>query len=183
MDKATMTMIENLEKNTGKSMEYWIDLVKSQNFSKHGDAMKFLKETHGFTHGYANLVVHKSKGSDAESVDDKESLVDRQYKGKEHLIPFYDKLLTEIQRFGNDIEILPKNAYVSLKRKKQFATLTPASKTRFDIGINLKGQEPKGMLEAEKPNAMCSHKMRITDFDDIDQEVLAWLKQAYEKAG
>jgi predicted transport protein len=183
MDKATMTMIENLEKNTGKSLDQWIDLVKSQNFAKHGDAMKFLKETHGFTHGYANLVVLKAKGSDAESADDKETLIAQQYKGKEHLKPFYDKLLAEIQNFGNDIEVLPKNAYVSLKRKKQFATLMPASKTRFDIGINLKGQEPTGMLEAEKPNAMCSHKMKITDFDDIDPEVLAWLKQAYKNAG
>jgi predicted transport protein len=183
MDKATMTMIDNLEKNTGKSLEFWIDLVKSQNFSKHGEAMKFLKETHGFTHGYANLVVHKSKGSDAESVDDKESLVAQQFKGKEHLILFYDKLLAEIQRFGNDIEVLPKNAYVSLKRKKQFATLIPASKTRFDIGINLKGQESRGKLEPEKPNAMCSHKMKITDFDEIDPEVLAWLKKAYDNAG
>ncbi len=183
MDKATMTMIENLEKNTGKSLDHWIDLVKSQNFAKHGDAMKFLKETHGFTHGYANLVVHKSKGSDAESVGDKESLIVQQYKGKEHLFPFYQKLLAGIQQFGDDIEILPKNAYVSLKRKKQFATLTPASKTRFDIGINLRGQDPQGKLEAEKPNAMCSHKIKLTEFDDVDPEVVGWLRKAYDNAG
>jgi predicted transport protein len=183
MDKAIITMIDNLEKNTGKSFEYWIDLVKSQNFSKHGEAMKFLKETHGFTHGYANLVVLKSKGSDAESVDDKDSLIAQQYKGKEHLMPFYQKLINEIQKFGNDIEILPKNAYVSLKRKKQFATLMPASKTRFEIGINLKGQDPQGKLEAEKPNAMCSHKVKLTEFDEIDAEVLAWLQKAYDNAG
>jgi hypothetical protein len=36
MDKATQTMIENLYKNTGKTLEQWIDLVKSEKFEKHG---------------------------------------------------------------------------------------------------------------------------------------------------
>ena len=53
------------------------------------------------------------------------------------------------------------NALYLLRRKKQFATLNPATKTRFEIGINLKGQEPKGKLEPEKPNAMCSHKINL----------------------
>jgi len=183
MDKATQTMIENLHKNTGKTLEQWIDMVKKQNFAKHGEILKFLKETHGFTHGFANLVALKSKGSDSGSAENQDDLIIKQYQGKEHLKPIYDKLISEIQTFGNDIEIAPKNAYVSLRRKKQFATLNPVTKTRFEIGINLKGQEPKGKLEAEKPNAMCSHKINLADVKDIDKEVIEWIKTAYENAG
>lgn len=65
MDKATQTMIENLRKNTGKTLEQWIDIVKKQNFAKHGEIIKFLKEQHEFTHGFANLVAHKANESDA----------------------------------------------------------------------------------------------------------------------
>ncbi|MFZ2322222.1 MAG: DUF4287 domain-containing protein [Ignavibacteriaceae bacterium] len=183
MDKATQTMIENLHKNTGKTLEQWIDIVKKQNLSKHGEIVKFLKEQHEFTHGFANLVAHKAKGSDAGSADNQDDLITKQYQGKEHLKPFYDKLMTEISKFGNDIEIAPKNSYVSLRRKKQFATLNPATKTRFEIGINLKGQEPKGKLEPEKPNAMCSHKINISEINDIDKEVFEWIKTAYDNAG
>ncbi len=183
MDKATQTMIENLHKNTGKSLEQWIDIVKQQNFAKHGDIIKFLKEQHQFTHGFANLVAHKANESDAGSVENKDDLITSQYKGKEHLKPIYDKLLSEIQSFGNDIEIAPKNTYVSLRRKKQFSTLNPATKTRFEVGINLKGQEPKGKLEAEKPNSMCSHKINLASVSDIDKEVMEWIKKAYENAG
>ena len=68
MDKATQTMIENLHKNTGKTLEQWIDIVKKQNFAKHGEIVKFLKEQHEFTHGFANLVAHKTKETDAGSV-------------------------------------------------------------------------------------------------------------------
>lgn len=182
MDKVTQTMVENLLKNTGKTLEQWIDIVKKQNFAKHGEIIKFLKEQHEFTHGFANLVAHKTNETDAGSADNQDDLITKQYKGKEHLKPFYDKLIAEIQSFGNDIEIAPKNTYVSLRRKKQFATLNPATKTRFEIGINLKGQEPKGKLEPEKPNAMCSHKINLTELNEIDTEVLNWIKTAYEYA-
>lgn len=182
MDKATQTMIENLHKNTGKSLEQWIEIVKKENFAKHGEIVKFLKERHGFTHGFANLVAHKAKESDADSAENKDDLIIAQYKGKEHLKPIYDKLISEILTLGNDIEMAPKNAYVSLRRKKQFATLHPATKTRFEIGLNLKGQEPTGKLEAEKPGSMCSHKIKIESISDIDNEVINWIKTAYNNA-
>ncbi|MBX3044255.1 MAG: DUF4287 domain-containing protein [Candidatus Kapabacteria bacterium] len=183
MDKATQTMIENLHKNTGKTLQQWIEIVNQQNFAKHGEIIKFLKEQHQFTHGFANLVAHKAKETDAGSAENQDNLIIKQYQGKEHFKPIYDKLIAEIQTFGNDIEIAPKNTYVSLRRKKQFATLNPATKTRYEIGINLKGQEPKGKLEPEKPNSMCSHKINLTDIEDIDKEVIEWIRTAYDNAG
>ena len=184
MDKATGTMIENLRKNTGKTLAQWIEIVKAENFAKHGEIMKFLKEQHSLTHGFANLIALKAKGSDAGSAANEDDLITKQYAGKENLKPLYDKLLAEIQVFGKDVEIAPKNAYVSLRRKKQFAMLQPATKTRFEIGINLKGQDAKGKLEAiQSANAMCSHKINITDLKDIDGEVIGWIKKAYDSAG
>ena len=184
MDKATQTMIDNLFINTGKSLEQWIEIVNTENFAKHGETIKFLKEGFGLSYGFANLVAHKAKGSDAGSADDQDELITKQYVGKEHFIPVYQKLITEIEKFGNDYEIAPKNAYVSLRRKKQFALLQPATKTRFEIGIILKGQESQGKLEKiNTANAMCSHKINVSDVNDIDGEVIDWLKKAYENAG
>lgn len=184
MDKALQTMIENLKKNTGKSLEQWIKIVQKQNFAKHGEIMKFLKGEHGLTHGYANLVAHKSKSSDAGSVENKDDLILTQYKGKEHLKPIYDVLMKKIQKFGKDIEVAPKKAYVSLRRKKQFAMLIPATKTRFEIGLNAKGVEGDDLAEAiTKANSMCSHKIKITDKKEISKAVIDWIKTAYESAG
>ena len=184
MDNAEKTMIDNLHKNTGKTLEQWIALVNQENFEKHGQVVKYLKENHAFTHGFANLVALKAKASDAGSVENKDDLVEKQYKGKEHFKPVYDRLMIEIQSFGKDIEVAPKNAYVSVRRKKQFATLQPATKTRFEIGLNLKGEEPTGKLEGiTASNAMCSHKISLSKEDDIDPEVIAWIKAAYDKAG
>ena len=182
MENAAQTMIDNLHKNTGKTLEQWIEIVVKENFEKHGEIIKFLKEKHQFTHGFANLVAHKARNSDAGSVKNTDDLIVSQYQGKEHLKPIYKKLIAEILSFGNDIEIAPKNTYVSLRRKKQFAILNPATKTRFEIGINLKGQEPTEKLEAEKPNSMCSHKIKVADVSEINTEILNWIKTSYENA-
>ena len=177
------TMIDNLLKNTGKSLEEWIAIVRATGLEKHGEVLKFLKETHGFTHGFANLVAHKAKGSDAGSSEDPQQLVEQQYQGKEGLRPIYDKLIEAIQQFGPDVEIAPKNAYVSIRRKKQFALLQPSTKTRLDIGINLKGLESQGRLEKSGSfNAMCSHRVRTEKVEDVDAEVIGWLKAAYEQS-
>lgn len=183
MDQAEMTMLANLEKNTGKTLDEWIAIVKRENFEKHGQILSFLKEKHHFTHGFANLVALKSRGSDAGSVENKDVLIDKQYEGKVHFRPLYESLLKQILTFGDDIEIAPKNAYVSLRRKKQFAILQPASKTRFEIGINLKGEPASGILEnVSSANAMCSHKINLSEMKDLNEEVLYWLKKAYDKA-
>ena len=183
LDKAEKTMLDNLFKNTGKTIEQWIDIVKKQKFEKHGEIVNFLKDKYILTYGYANLVAHKSKGSDAGSVEDKNDLIEKQYKGKEHFKPIYEKLMSEILKFGNDIEIAPKNAYVALRRKKQFAMLQPATKTRFEIGLNLKGEPNKGKLVSAGSNLMCSHKINLTSEKDIDKEVVEWIRESYERAG
>lgn len=183
MDKAAKTMIENLKKNTGKSLEQWVKIVNKEKFTKHGEYIKFLKTEHGFTHGFANLVAHKARASDAGSVEDKSSLIDAQYKGKESFRPIYEHLIKEVSKFGKDVEIAPKKAYVSLRRKKQFAMLIPATKTRYEIGISLKGQEEMGVLVAEKPGSMCTHKIKFGSLKEANKEVIAWIRKAYDKAG
>jgi len=184
MDAATQTMIDNLQKNTGKSLDEWVSIVRARSFSKHGDILTFLKSDHGFTHGFANLVAHKARESDAGSATNTDDLITRQYAGKELLKPIYDKLVAEISAFGNDVELAPKNAYVSVRRKKQFAMLTPATKTRFEIGINLKGQDQAGKLEAiTSSNAMCSHRINVATTDEVDNEIITWLQKAYDAAG
>ncbi|TAF77298.1 MAG: DUF4287 domain-containing protein [Bacteroidetes bacterium] len=183
MDKTVATMIENLKEKTGHSLDDWKSLIAKQSLSKHGEIVKFLKETHNITHGYASEIALKVLGSDADSASNADDFIVTQYKGKEHLKAYYDKLLAEIEKFDGEFKIDPKKTYVSLKRKKQFIILNPASKTRFEIGFNLKGTEPKGKLEAEKPDGICSHKINLSDINEIDKEVIDWIKIAFEKAG
>jgi len=180
MDKALQTMIDNMPEKTGKSLEEWLKLLKTKTFAKHSEAVKFLKTEHGVTHGFANTIVALSKDNKESSED----LIANQYKAKEGLLPVYEKLKGQINLLGKDIEFAPKKAYISVRRKKQFAIIQPSTKSRLDLGLNIKGKEPEGKLENSGSfNAMCSHRVRLESADEITDEVLGWIKEAYELAG
>ncbi len=175
-EEMAQTMIDNMPEKTGKSLEAWLSITKNAGLEKHGQIVKFLKIEHGMTHGFANLVAHHTLKSDA-PVD----LVSAQYaNGKEGLKPIHDALVKIALGFGTDVEIAPKKTCVSLRRNKQFAVITPATKTRVDLGINLKGYDGTARMIAEKPNAMCTHKIALTSLNEIDAELNNWLRDAYE---
>jgi predicted transport protein len=181
-EEMVVSMIKNLKDKTGKSLEEWLAIVKSSGLEKHGEIIKLLKSEHSLTHGYANMVALKARKADAGSATNSGDLVETQYAGpKAPLRPIYDKLMEHIKQFGTDVEPAPKKAYVSLRRNKQFAIIQPSTKTRLDVGLNLKGAEPTDRLEPSGSfNAMCSHRVRITDINQVDDQLITWLKQAYD---
>jgi predicted transport protein len=179
MDPALQSMIANMPEKTGKSLAAWKKLLQATPFSKHSEAVNFLKKEHGVTHGFANTIVHLSKDQGA-SPDD---LVTAQYKGKEHLLPVFGKVRDAVKKLGTDITITPKKTSVSFIRKKQFALITPATKTRLDLGLKLVGKPLTTRLENSGPfGAMCTHRVRLEKPEDVDRELIFWLKEAYEKA-
>jgi len=182
VEDATATMIANLEAKTGKSMEAWVRIVQAQKLARHGEMVAFLKSKHGLGHGYANLVAHSVAGGGTLSRGD--DPVAEQFAGaKAALRPIYDALVAAVLKFGSDVEVSPKKANVSLRRSKQFALLQPSTATRFDVGLNLKGAPPSGRLEASGSfSAMVSHRVRLESVKGVDQELIGWLKQAYDQA-
>ena len=175
-------MEKGLQEKTGKPLEHWIEVVRQSGIEKHKAIMDFLKKEHGFTHGFANFVALKSRKADAGSIDDADLLAN-QYKGKESLKPIYEEIISKIEVFGDDITKTPKKDSVSLIRKKQFALIKPATKTRIDLGLKLKGKPTTERLENSGPfGAMCTHRVRLTSIEDVNEELTAWLKEAYEMA-
>ncbi len=180
-EEMVASMIANLKTNTGKSLEEWLVLSKSSGLAKHGQLVKWLKADHGMTHGFANLVAHKTlEAGTPQEVD----LVAAQYAGaKADLKPIYDALMQQIKSLGDDVSIAPKKAYVSLRRNKQFALIQPSTKTRVDLGLNIKGREPEGRLEASGSfNSMVSFRVRLNKPSEVDAEIAAWIAEAYGQA-
>lgn len=177
------SMIRNLAEKTGKTLPQWLKITKAARLSKHGELVKFLKSEHGVTHGYANLIARKTLQGDAKAPASGD-LVAAQYAGdKAPLRPIYDALIAAVKKFGSDIVVAPKKTYVSLRRSKQFALIQPSTKTRVDVGINIKGKKPTDRLEASGSfNAMVSHRVRVGDKKEVDEDLIGWLKEAYGAA-
>ena len=179
MEKALKTMIDNMPEKTGKSLKEWKTVLKSKSFTKHSEAVNFLKKEHGVTHGFANTIVTLSKEDNNNPTD----LVDQQYKGKENLKPIYEAILKVVKSFGDDVTITPKKTTVSLIRKTQFALIKPATKTRIDLGLKIKDKPMTNRLGSSGPfGTMCTHRVQLTDAAQVDNELIEWLTEAYEKA-
>jgi len=179
MDKALQTMINNMPKKTGKSLEEWKGILKEKSFSKHSEGVKYLKTEHDITHGFANTIVTLSKDENNSTED----LVSIQYKGKEGLIPIYKELISFIKTLGSDITITPKKGSVSIIRKRQFVLIKPATKTRIDLGFKLKDKPITERLENSGPfGTMCTHRVQISEIKEMDNELKEWIKEAYEKS-
>jgi hypothetical protein len=189
VDEALQTQVRNIERQSGHSMAEWTALIRERGLTKHGEILAWLKAEHGMSHGNANRVAliardpgaggGRSAGAAAESEDPAAAL----YPGKKAgLRPIHDRVMDIIGSFG-PIEVAPKKGYVSLRRRKQFAMLQPAA-AHVDLGLILPGTPPAGRLEQGGSfNAMFSHRVRLRSPEDVDTEVVAWLRAAFDAAG
>jgi hypothetical protein len=177
--------IRNIETAYGKPIDAWIQLVKASGLAKHNEIVAMLKTDHGMRHGAAHRVALVARNADQPAPATADAAIQALYTGKRAALrPLHDKLIAAIADFGGDIEQVPKKGYVSLRRAKQFAMIQPSAMGRLDVGLILKAHEPTGRLESAKGfNALFTHRVRIQTAADIDDELCAWLHQAYRGAG
>ena len=188
VDKAIETQLKNIQAKTGKTLDQLGALLRTSGLTKHGELRDFAKRELGLGHGDANTLVHvcfKSDGASAAeasgaSTDDVLAAI---YSGpKATLRPIHDAFMAEIGKFG-EFEIAPKKGYVSLRRKKQFATLGPATKDQVELGLNAKALPATARLKSLPPGGMCQYSVRLSTTHDVDAELMQWVRAAYDAAG
>ncbi len=186
LDKAVQKQLDNIQKKTGMSLTELFAFIKKSGLSRHGEIRDMLKEKLGLGHGDANLLVHhafQSDGTSAAKGKSTDAVLDEIYTGaKSGFRPIHKKLMNEIDRFG-DFEVVPKKGYVSLRRKKQFAMIGPKTNTRFEVGLNAKDFKKNSRLLEQPKGSMCNYVVNLTDAKQVDSELVAWLKSAFEQAG
>jgi Domain of unknown function (DUF5655)/Domain of unknown function (DUF4287) len=188
LDQARETQLRNIETKTGKTLAQLRTALQGSGLEKHGELRSFAMATFGLGYGDANTLVHLALASDGQSAAQAAGMSDEDviaaiYSDKKApLRPIHDRLMAAISGFG-EFEVAPKKGYVSLRRKKQFAMIGPGSATRVDVGLNMKGVPPTGRLLAEKPGGMCQYKVKLTGTNEVDAELVGWLRQAYDAAG
>ncbi|GLR11376.1 hypothetical protein GCM10007907_01660 [Chitinimonas prasina] len=186
--KALATQLANIEQRSGKRLDELVALVRQSSLKKHGELRDMLQRELGLGYGDANTLVHHALQSDGGSAAAAQGLsgdevLDGLYSGpKAVLRPIHNKLMAALASFG-EFETAPKKTYVSLRRKKQFAMVGPATKTCVEVGINHKSLSPTERLQALPAGGMCQYKVRLSQPEEVDEALLGWLRQAYDSAG
>ena len=176
--------LDTIKSKTGKTPADFRKLAAKKGLTQYPELMVWLKSEFELGHGHANVIAHEIVNADAPKVT-KDEAVAKLFAGKkEKWRGAYDALIAKTSKFGTDVTVGTTSTYISLLRNgKKFGIVMPSSAERLDIGIKFKGVPPTARLEAAGTwHNMVTHRVRITDPKQIDKELLAWLKQAYEVA-
>ena len=191
--KALATQLANIEARTGTSLAEFTALVQGSGLAKHGEIRDLLRAKFDLGYGDANTLAHMTRqggsaapaGAQAPADGDPAAAdpADALYTGpKAALRPIHDELMRRIRELG-DFEVAPKQTYLSLRRKKQFAMIGPATKSQVEVGLNVKELPAADRLTTMPPKSMCTYKTRLADVGEVDAELLGWLARAYDEAG
>ena len=188
---AVLTQLRNIQAKTGQTIAALHAALAATGLAKVGEKRSWLMEQYRLGYGDANtvaLLVGKlpaglegaPAGAPAAAPGD---ALDAIYSGaKAHLRPLHDTVMQAVAALG-PCELAPKKTYISLRRKKQFAMLGPATKTQIEIGLNAKDLPAGARLVALPPGGMCQYKVRIGAPEEIDAVLVAWIRAAYDAAG
>jgi len=175
-----------LLERTGKTMEQWAEIVKHQGPKEANKRREWLKAKHGHSTNYAWWIVQVADGTYVGAEDyNPEKLVEDQYVGKKAALrPIYDKLLEIGRNIGDDVRVCPCETMVPFYRNHVFAQLKPTTNTRVDLGLALGDKPAKGRLidtGGFKKKDRITHRIPLEKLEEIDAEVLKFLKEAYDR--
>ena len=185
IDKARATQLKNIESKTGKSLAELTRWIKDSGMEKHGQIRDALRDEFVLGFGDATMLVHFALKSDGQSAAEAsgasiEEITAGLYERKtENQRQIHDLVMKQVSQF-DEFEIAPKKTYLSLRRKRQFAMLGPGTKGRVEIGLNMKGLPGTERLLEQKPGGMCQYKVFLSEPSEVDEELVDWIRQAYE---
>lgn len=170
-----------LVKGTGEGVEVWNQRIAEQDFQNEKSLRDWLAKQ-GVT-GYAQmLLVMERFGYPEFFLASADKLIDDQYTDRPNLRPILDAVLAAVQSFGL-VTIQARKTYISLVTpKRTFAIVKATTRQRVDVGIRLDGMVPGGRLQKAMGlgNDTINLKISFETPEDIDEEAISFLEQAYK---
>lgn len=169
-----------LEQRTGENLGTWKNRVAREQLQDEKSLRAWLTRQ-GVT-GYAqNLLVMERFGYPDHFLASADDLIDGQYQDRLQLRPIFDAVVDAAAGFG-DVTIQARKTYVSLVTpRRTFARIQPTTKSRVDIALRLEGYKPGERLQLSKIHETTPLQVRLASADDVDSELLDWLREAYNQ--
>jgi hypothetical protein len=173
---------DQLRRETGADFAGWNARIGDEGGLTTEAALRRWLDAQGVD-GYPQMfLVYETFGYPAYFDATAEELIDAQYRDRAALRPIHDRLVTEAMGFGR-VELQARKTYVTLIARRTFASIEPSSKARLTLGLRL-GDDvpPAGRLEPPTSvgQSAMTHKIRLASPEEIDAEVIGWLRRAYD---
>ncbi len=169
-----------LVSRTGQDVAVWMGRVAAAQLHDEPSLRRWLSD-HGVT-GYGQaLLVWERFGYPEFLIADGDQLIDRQYADRPHLRPVLDVVLAALPALG-PVTVQARRTYVSLVTpRRTFAVVQAPTKSRVDLGLRLAGVQPEGRIREANNLGQATVRIPLTTPGDVDDEVLGWLRRAYDE--
>ncbi len=148
---------DRLEAHTGKTLAQWTSLARRRGPKDTRACAKWLKDVHGLGHFQAQVIAGEACGASLlEAYADAGELVRALYIQRESLLPLHERVIATAQAQGTDVRVSPCRSYVSLSRKKRFATVRPSKH-----GVEVK--TPLGNVEVRDDSDLDTLRRALAD--------------------
>ncbi len=110
---------------------------------------------------------------------DADELIAGQYADRPQLRPVFDAVLAALPAVGPATVQARKTMVSLVTPRRTFAVIQATTKTRVDLGLRLEHERPGGRLLAARDLGAATVRIALARPEDVDAEVLGWLRRAY----
>ncbi len=179
--------LDTIKEKTGKTPQDFLALAEQKGLLKDGvkagPVIAWLQEDFGLGRGHAMAIVQTLRDATLPKATAGERLAQRFTGERARWREPFDDLVAKLTSGGSQVSVSATDSYISLLRRGRKFGIVDVTGPRLDVGIKLKGVDPTGRFEsADGWNAMVTHRVRVSDPAQLDDEVLSWLKRAYDNA-
>jgi hypothetical protein len=173
---------DRLVRQTGHDVAWWNDAIAAGQCASDESSLRRWLTERGVTGYQQMLLVRETFGYPEYLLASAGELIDAQYADRQALRPILDAVVAVASGFG-EVEIQARKTYTTLYGpRRAFAAVRPTTKTRVDLGLRMDGIEPGGrLLDGSKTaGGTINLRLPLQSVDDLDEEAMGLLRQAYE---
>jgi hypothetical protein len=169
-----------LKQQTREGVEWWNQRIQDEGLGDEPSLRAWLN-AQGVT-GYAQgVLIMEIFGYPAHFLASADQLIEAQYADRPDLRPIFDCIVGAVTGLG-EIILQARKTYVSFRTpRRTFARVQPTTKTRVDLALRLEGHALGGRLQRSRIHETTPLQVGLTSPEEVDEEVLDWLRQAYDE--
>lgn len=178
----------SIEERTGRSMQEWVRVVEESGVDPldQNAVRRWLRDVHDVGQNTQWAIADEAARRAGWVRPTIEQYAEQQYAGtRAGLRPVFEAVRSMALALGDDVRMEGRATYVPFVRGRQFAAVAAATATRVDLGLRLP-DPPSGpaaeRLRPAKAPGQATHKVALASVEDVDDDVRALLRAAYEQS-
>ena len=174
----------SMQERTGRTLEEWVALVQDSGVDPldQNAVRRWLKAEHGVKQNSQWAIADAAARAAGWVPPTLEEYIGSQYSGpKAHLRPIFERLREVIEALGTDVSVEGRSNYTPFVRRRQFAAVAAATKSRVDLGLRFKEAPASVILTPSKGPGQATHKVELTAVEGVTDEVQRLVAAAYEQ--